>query len=199
MLSDTFSFLLSCALLAPTGQGAATLTCVRSHHRCSRRLPLLSEVRTRMDASGSPSQLSPRSIRSDLVRSFTTSSDTSASERVAALREARALRRRQREGDADLPAKETENDVDAGVIERPNIACAEETPPVLAASAATPRLRVEPTSDGSYSPSLPSTPSNSKPRTTATSESDSGNRDRGFNYEMVRRFEVRLEPSRMLT
>lgn len=94
-----------------------------------------------------------------------------------------------------MPAEEAENDVDAGVIKRSAIACVEGAPAVTPAgitSSATPRLRVQPTSDGSYSPSLPSTPSNSKSRKTASSESDFGDRDRGCNHGMVSRVELRL-------
>ncbi|TKA52568.1 hypothetical protein B0A53_04578 [Rhodotorula sp. CCFEE 5036] len=141
-----------------------------------------------MDASDSPSQSSPRSTRSDLVRSFTTSSDTSASERVAALREARALRRRQREADADSPAEEAGNGVDAGAFKRSTVACAEVTPAVTSAvpaSTATPRLRIQSTSDRSYSPSLSSTPSKSKSSETATTETTSGDANRRIEQEMV--------------
>lgn len=124
----------------------------------------------------SPHPRSPtRSIRSDVVRSFTTSSETSASERIAASRAARALRRAPREAD-DSPAGETlegepshatSTDALEGLATAEGTVTGGET--ATSSTSAVPRLRVQPTSDRSYSPSVPSSPAKSKKSTSASS------------------------------
>ncbi|POY74481.1 hypothetical protein BMF94_2480 [Rhodotorula taiwanensis] len=124
----------------------------------------------------SPHPRSPtRSIRSDVVRSFTTSSETSASERIAASRAARALRRAPREADDSLagetlegePSHATSTDALEGLATAEGTVTGGET--ATSSTSAVPRLRVQPTSDRSYSPSVPSSPAKSKKSTSASS------------------------------
>ncbi|BGP01662.1 hypothetical protein JCM10021v2_005367 [Rhodotorula toruloides] len=89
------------------------------------------------------------STRSDLIRSFTTSSDTSASERIAAARAAREQRRREREGSSALMTVDQGEDA-AGQAE------------TATTSSLVPKLVGHSASDRSFSPSVPSTPSRSR-------------------------------------
>ncbi|GAA5921063.1 hypothetical protein JCM1841_005081 [Sporobolomyces salmonicolor] len=104
------------------------------------------------------------SHRSDLIRSFTTSSDKSASERLAAMAKAREERRKAREGGTGRPVGMED---DAGGV--PDTAVSEElkkgegkgSSSSAGSSSLVPKLRVKSTSDRSYTPSVPSTPSQS--------------------------------------
>ncbi|BGP56795.1 hypothetical protein JCM8202v2_004426 [Rhodotorula sphaerocarpa] len=125
-----------------------------------------------MPPAGPPRPPSPtRSVRSDLVRSFTTSSDTSASERIAAAQAARAARRRERATEVEPPTDDPDSlarvDEATGSPEGSESNTQDDA---TAASASTvPHLRVQPTSDRSYSPSVPSSPAKSKQSTSSSS------------------------------
>ncbi|KAJ8292840.1 hypothetical protein OF846_004103 [Rhodotorula toruloides] len=90
------------------------------------------------------------STRSDLIRSFTTSSDTSASERIAAARAAREQRRREREDSSALTDAMDGAEEAAGQAE------------TATTSSLVPKLVGHSASDRSFSPSVPSTPSRSR-------------------------------------
>lgn len=112
------------------------------------------------------------SIESDPIGTFTTSSDRSASDRIAALRAARAARRQQRESNALLGAAENASDSSFGRRE-PDASAVHD-------AAITPRLRLQLHSERSYSPTRPSTPPESISRTTtparfALVDGDEGN------------------------
>ncbi|GAA5991459.1 hypothetical protein JCM11641_005212 [Rhodosporidiobolus odoratus] len=142
-----------------------------------------------MDSSEVPT--SPGTIlRNDLIRTFTTTSSTSASERIAAARLARDGRRREREGEVvlakggDLEADEVHQDVmklrEGHAENLPQVKVDVESlvassgegdytgsgaTPGSTNSSLVPMLRVQPTSDRSYTPSVPSTPARSLPPT----------------------------------
>ncbi|GAA5899975.1 hypothetical protein JCM5296_001930 [Sporobolomyces johnsonii] len=112
------------------------------------------------ERSSSPSP----SHRSDLIRSFTTSSDKSASERLAAMAKAREERRKAREGGTGRPGG-MEDDAggvpDTAVSEELKEGEGKESGSSEGSSSLVPKLRVKSTSDRSYTPSIPSTPSQS--------------------------------------
>ncbi|GAA6002578.1 uncharacterized protein JCM10292_007740 [Rhodotorula paludigena] len=124
---------------------------------------------------------SPTPSTRDLIRSYTTSSDSSAAERIAAAREAREQRRREREEGVgrkagnDLPVRGRSSaevhEADSqdgrsslgGVSEVEGGAWRGEDGEDGTRNSLVPKLRVRPTSDRSYTPTVPSTPSRSLP------------------------------------
>ncbi|GAA5913137.1 uncharacterized protein JCM6883_006536 [Sporobolomyces salmoneus] len=125
-----------------------------------------------MMRSPSPTR-STRSTSSNLIRSYTTSSDLSASEQLAAIAKAREERSKQREGLFSLEEART------GVINgiAPDNDTHQEEPQKEATKATKtttnanlPKLRVQPGSERSFTPSVPSTPSD-KPIDSTQSDS----------------------------
>ncbi|GAA5963325.1 hypothetical protein JCM3765_006983 [Sporobolomyces pararoseus] len=121
-----------------------------------------------MMRSSSPTH-SARSTSSNLIRSYTTSSDLPASEQLAAIAKAREERRKQREvftfqGTADGDTENIEEIVhlqkmeEKGHQETTNDSS---TTNSLEMTTSLPKLRVQPTSDRSFTPSIPSSPSKS--------------------------------------
>lgn len=143
-----------------------------------------------MERSSSPAR-STRSTSSNLIRSYTTSSDLSASEQLAAIAKAREERKKQREVRTRFDASEAligdaivSEEIPVIRITR-NVATEEESQNSLESSNSShelPKLRIQPTSDRSYTPSVPSSPSRSSeevqpmsitPATTADNQNDS--------------------------
>lgn len=122
---------------------------------------------------------SPTPSARNLIRSYTTSSDESAAERIAAARAARERRRLERERDtamrvdddrdeysrqATLPRVEVhEADSQDGRSSLGGAGEDGDEDDSAGSSSLVPKLRVQPTSDRSYTPSVPSTPSRSLP------------------------------------
>lgn len=121
-----------------------------------------------MRRSPSPSR-STRSTSSNLIRSYTTSSDLPASEQLAAIAKAREERRKQREvfatrvtadGDSEEVNEvvQLQNTGGEGPQEATNDSSTTES---LETTTLLPKLRVQPSSDRSFTPSIPSSPSKS--------------------------------------
>ncbi|GAA6048359.1 hypothetical protein JCM3770_000966 [Rhodotorula araucariae] len=120
---------------------------------------------------------SPTPSTRDLIRSYTTTSDESAADRIAAARAAREQRRRERE--AEMGDREDYSGAAHDALPRFEVHEADSqdgrssfggSEAVLDDAEGGPttrspvtKLRVEPTSDQSYTPSVPSTPSRSQP------------------------------------
>ncbi|BGP41725.1 hypothetical protein JCM10449v2_005716 [Rhodotorula kratochvilovae] len=118
---------------------------------------------------------SPTPSTRDLIRSYTTSSDESAAERIAAARAARERRRQQREAPRGDPLDKDDTAHDA--LPRVEVheadsqdgrssfggGAGEDDEEDRTTSSLVPKLRVKPTSDRSYTPSVPSSPSRSQP------------------------------------
>ncbi|KPV72374.1 uncharacterized protein RHOBADRAFT_55848 [Rhodotorula graminis WP1] len=140
-----------------------------------------------MERSSSPSP----STR-NLIRSYTTSSDESAAERIAAARAARERRRLERDRDGKMDGEVAHERVTA--VEVPRVEVHEEADSQdgessfdgtggggggqgddevasTTSGSLVPKLRVQPSSDRSYTPSVPSTPSRSQPSTSPNSSS----------------------------
>ncbi|GAA5919434.1 hypothetical protein JCM6882_006323 [Rhodosporidiobolus microsporus] len=120
--------------------------------------------------------------KGELIRSFTTSSQTSADERIAAARAARELRRREREreekGDQAVVVGEADEDgvraSEVPLVQVESLAGGSEdrsSPPALSSNnpSLAPKLRLHTPSDRSYTPSVPSTPARSLPPSSSAS------------------------------
>ncbi|GAA5838781.1 hypothetical protein JCM9279_003860 [Rhodotorula babjevae] len=133
---------------------------------------------------------SPTPSTRNLIRSYTTSSDESAAERIAAARAARERRRLERDRDGQLDDETAQEQATA--VEPPRFEVHEadsqdgrssfggageggghggDEDDSATSSSLVPKLRVQPTSDRSYTPSVPSTPSRSHPSSSPNSSS----------------------------
>ncbi|GAA5889308.1 hypothetical protein JCM8208_007836 [Rhodotorula glutinis] len=134
---------------------------------------------------------SPTPSTRNLIRSYTTSSDESAAERIAAARAARERRRLERDRDGQMSGelaqeRATPAEVPGFTVHEADSENGEESSFGGAGkggghddddddgttnSSLVPKLRVQPTSDRSYTPSVPSTPSRSEPSGSPSSSS----------------------------
>mgnify|MGYP007100400305 CR=1 FL=1 len=133
---------------------------------------------------------SPTPSTRNLIRSYTTSSDESAAERIAAARAARERRRLERDRDGQMDDEMAQ--ARARPVEVPRFEVheadsidgrssfggageddgdGEDQHDSATSSSFVPKLRVQPTSDRSYTPSVPSTPSRSQPSSSPNSSS----------------------------
>ncbi|GAA6016993.1 hypothetical protein JCM10207_001450 [Rhodosporidiobolus poonsookiae] len=117
-------------------------------------------------SSERPSSPSPSVREGVLIRSFTTTSSTSADERIAAARAARERRQKEREGGAHHDDNDEYGEDAAAPLVKVDEASAPSTPTRTTTDGRSdpslvPKLRVQSASDRSYTPSIPSTPSQS--------------------------------------
>lgn len=124
-------------------------------------------IQQSMNRTPSPTR-SLRSTSSNLIRSYTTSSDMSASEQLAAIAKARQDRKHQREArplvvnerttgaTTDLMLEATQGDVEEQAVVQDSSTTTKSSTPSLSHL---PKLRIQPSSDRSFTPSVPSTPS----------------------------------------
>ncbi|GAA5883958.1 hypothetical protein JCM16303_004725 [Sporobolomyces ruberrimus] len=127
-----------------------------------------------MERMSSPAR-SARSLSSNLIRPYTTSSELSASDQLAAIAKAREERSKAREGPGrfDLDPEQVENIQTLDVAPKIQVKEVEEEQELVndtstkslnstnSRASPVPKLRVQPTSDRSFSPSIPSSPSRS--------------------------------------
>ncbi|GAA6015997.1 hypothetical protein JCM11491_007138 [Sporobolomyces phaffii] len=120
-----------------------------------------------MERTASPAR-STRSTHSNLIRSYTTSSDYSASEQLAAIAKAREERRKEREENGRFPSGSTRSDTTQETIASASVQELEDDGDAGrdvvqdgSTRSSLPKVRVQPTSDSSFTPSVPSTPSQS--------------------------------------
>ncbi|GAA5878769.1 hypothetical protein JCM8547_007191 [Rhodosporidiobolus lusitaniae] len=137
--------------------------------------------------SPSPSTTSTRTR--DLIRSYTTSSQTSADEQIREAREKRERRMRERErevsavrevdedvteegGPSEVPAVQVEEVQDEGEGATTTGFSSPNDQQTSSGTSFVPKLRIKPTSDRSYTPTIPGTPSTSRlPSSSSTTSS----------------------------